>query len=97
VSSDIDRAAGIADLRVEERLYRYIVGGVDSDETRRTRESNDRFSLPSLNEWWRQREVLNHFREINNTDVTRPAVLPWPNVRTSNQNISSSIATALSP
>jgi hypothetical protein len=25
-SSDIDRAAGIADLRVEERLYRYIVG-----------------------------------------------------------------------
>jgi hypothetical protein len=33
-SSDIDRAAGIADLRVEERLYRYIVGSVDSDETR---------------------------------------------------------------
>jgi hypothetical protein len=31
-TSDIDRAAGIADLRVEERLYRYIVGSVDSDE-----------------------------------------------------------------
>lgn len=42
-----DRGAGIADLRVEDRLYRYMVGGVDSDESRRRREANDRFSVPS--------------------------------------------------
>ena len=42
-----DRGAGIADLRVEERLHRYMVGGVDRDEAKRRRETNDRFSLPS--------------------------------------------------
>ena len=42
-----DRAAGLSDLRIEERLIRYIVGGVDPDEERRKQESNDRFSLRS--------------------------------------------------
>jgi hypothetical protein len=64
-SSDIDRAAGIADLRVEERLYRYIVGGVDSDETRRTRESNDRFSLLSSTNGGTTRSAQSFSRNSN--------------------------------
>ena len=39
--------AGLADLRIAERLYRYIVGGVDDAEMRRKREEGDRLSLPT--------------------------------------------------
>ena len=41
------RRLGLADLHIEERLIRYIIGGIDRDEGGRTRESNDRFSLPN--------------------------------------------------
>lgn len=41
------RNAGLADLRIEERLYRYIVGGLDDAEMRRKRDEGDRLSLPT--------------------------------------------------
>jgi hypothetical protein len=73
---DVDRAAGIADLRVEERLNRYIHGGEDEGESRRARESNDRFSLPSTvhgNEG--DKCSLIHEGKLINTDVTAPAAI----------------------
>jgi anaphase-promoting complex subunit 1 len=42
-----DTGAGLTDLRIEDRLYRYIVGGLDDAEMRRRREETDRLSLPS--------------------------------------------------
>jgi len=44
----IDTGAGLADLRIEERLYRYIVGGIDDAEMRRRYEESDRLSLPPI-------------------------------------------------
>ena len=44
----LDTGAGLADLKIEERLHRYIVGGVDDDEMRRRHEENDRLSLPPI-------------------------------------------------
>ena len=44
----LDTGAGLADLKIEERLYRYIVGGIDDDEMRRRYEENDRLSLPPI-------------------------------------------------
>ena len=46
--SSIDTGAGLADLRIEERLYRYIVGGLDDAEMRRRYEETDRLSLPPI-------------------------------------------------
>ncbi|CAJ1969662.1 unnamed protein product [Cylindrotheca closterium] len=40
-------SAGLSDLRIEDRLCRYIVGGQDDAEIRRQREESDRLSLPS--------------------------------------------------
>lgn len=42
-----NRNSGLADLRIEERLYRYIVGGLDDAEMRRKRDEGDRLSLPT--------------------------------------------------
>jgi anaphase-promoting complex subunit 1 len=44
----IDTGAGLADLRIEERLYRYIVGGLDDADMRRRYEETDRLSLPPI-------------------------------------------------
>ncbi len=44
----IDTGAGLSDLRIEERLYRYIVGGIDDAEMRRRYEESDRLSLPPI-------------------------------------------------
>lgn len=38
---------GLADLKIEDRLYRYVVGGLDDAEMGRCREETDRLSLPS--------------------------------------------------
>jgi len=46
--NNIDSGAGLADLRIEERLYRYIVGGLDDAEMRRRYEESDRLSLPPI-------------------------------------------------
>ena len=70
-----DRAAGISDLRVEERLRRFINGGQSSDEeSRRIRESNDRFSIPSYT-YGVETEKCSIIFEANmiNTDITAPA------------------------
>ena len=40
------QGSGLSDLRIGERLYRYIVGGTDEEEARRMREANDRLNLP---------------------------------------------------
>lgn len=42
-----EQKSGLADLNIEERLIRYVAGGADPDEPRRTREATDRFSLRS--------------------------------------------------
>ena len=38
---------GLTDLRIGERLYRYIAGGTDEEELHRTREANDRLNIPT--------------------------------------------------
>jgi anaphase-promoting complex subunit 1 len=95
-TSDMDRAGGIADLRIEERLYRYVVGGVDDDETRRTRESNDRFSLPSSALAGENEKCSVIFEgDSINTDVTAPGAvlaLGLMYMKTGNQTIASAIA-----
>ena len=71
----VDRAAGITDLRVEERLRRYINGGqANEEEARRTRESNDRFSIPLPSNGADNEKCSIIFEtEMINTDVTAPA------------------------
>ena len=74
-SGHLDRAAGISDLRVEERLRRFINGGQSNEEeARRIRESNDRFSIPSSSNGL-ENEKCSIIFEANmiNTDVTAPA------------------------
>jgi anaphase-promoting complex subunit 1 len=73
VGSDSNRVAGIADLHVSERLHRYIIGGIDSDESRRSQEMSDRFSLPSANQTGENEKcsIVFEGRAIN-TDVTAP-------------------------
>ena len=72
-SGNTDRAAGIADLQVEERLYRYIVGGVDFEESHRTRETNDRFSLPSASPNGDNERCSTIYEgDLINTHVTSP-------------------------
>ena len=44
----LDTGAGLADLKIEERLYRYIVGGLDDAEIRRRYEETDRLSFPPI-------------------------------------------------
>ena len=38
---------GLTDLRIGERLYRYIAGGTDEEELHRAREANDRLNMPT--------------------------------------------------
>jgi Anaphase-promoting complex subunit 1 len=69
-----DRGAGIADLRVEDRLYRYMVGGVDSDESRRRREANDRFSVPLASLAGENEKCCTIYEgALINTAITAPA------------------------
>lgn len=65
--------AGLADLRIEERLYRYIVGGVDDAEMRRRREEGDRLSLPTTsNSSGNEKCSCVYEGDSINTDVTAP-------------------------
>lgn len=69
----IDRVAGLADLGIEARLLKYILGGIDRDEQARTRESNDRFSMPSLPAHGDNEKCSTiHEGDLINTDVTAP-------------------------
>lgn len=90
-----DRAAGIADLGIEGRLHRYVIGGIDVDENWRTREANDRFSLPSASGNDNERcSTISESDQIN-TDVTAAGstlALGLMYMKTGNQTIASALA-----
>jgi anaphase-promoting complex subunit 1 len=95
-NDDTDRAAGLADLHMEERLLRYIIGGVDRDESRRARETNDRFSLPT-NIHSNDNEKCSTVWECDfvNTGVTCPGAtlaLGMMYMKTENKTIASALA-----
>jgi anaphase-promoting complex subunit 1 len=94
-SDTTDRAAGIADLRVEERLRRYINGGeANEDESRRLRESNDRFSLPSAGSGADEKCSIIHEGNQINTQMTSPGAtlaLGLMYMKTGNHTIASAV------
>ncbi len=63
---------GLSDLRIEERLHRYVVGGIDDDEMRRRRETSDRFSVPSLSSGDNEKCSRIFEGDTINTDVSAP-------------------------
>jgi Anaphase-promoting complex subunit 1 len=68
--------AGLADLEIEERLYRYVVGGVDDRANRRRQDIADRrvnTNGTSVGESERCARV--HEGETINNDVTAPGAL----------------------
>ena len=74
-SSEVSGSAGLADLKIEERLYRYVVGGLD-DAERRRREDEDRLSLPSSAASGGNEKCSCVFEgESINTDVTAPGAI----------------------
>lgn len=95
-TSAADRTAGLADLHIEDRLIRYIVGGVDNDEIDRTRESNDRFSVPNASSGNDSERCSTIFESnLINTSVTAPgATLALGLIYMKSNNVS--IASALS-
>jgi anaphase-promoting complex subunit 1 len=67
-------SAGLADLRIAERLYRYIVGGVDDVEMRRKRDEGDRLTLPTTSASNGNEKCSCVYEgDLINTDVTSPA------------------------
>lgn len=94
--SNAERVSGIVDLRVEERLYRYVVGGIDDDEARRTREASDRFSAPSATSGSDRDKCATIYEgESINTNVTSPGAtlaLGLMYMKSENQSIADSIA-----
>jgi anaphase-promoting complex subunit 1 len=91
-----DRTAGLSDLHIEERLIRYIVGGVDKDEAARTRETNDRFSLPNSVVGNDSEKCSTIFEsELINTSVTSPGAtlaLGFIYMKTNNKVVADSLA-----
>jgi anaphase-promoting complex subunit 1 len=68
-----DTGAGLADLKIEDRLYRYIVGGLDDTEMGRRREETDRLSHPSgQSSSSSERCSCIYEGESINTDITAP-------------------------
>jgi anaphase-promoting complex subunit 1 len=93
-NNDSGANAGLADLRIEERLFRYVLGGVDNNEMRRRKDEHDRFGIPlgaALNE--RCSCVVEG--EAVNTDVTAPGAtlaLGLIYMKTGNQTIASAVS-----
>jgi anaphase-promoting complex subunit 1 len=90
------KAAGIADLRIEERLRRYIEGGeANEDEHRRVRETNDRFSVPlAANGSDNEKCSIVHEGNFINTDLTSPAAtmaLSFMYMKTGNKTIAATV------
>jgi anaphase-promoting complex subunit 1 len=86
--------AGLSDLRIDERLYRYIVGGLDDEEMRRRREETDRLSLPSTSSA-NEKCACIHEGDSINTDVTAPGAtiaLGLIYMMSGNKTIASAIA-----
>jgi anaphase-promoting complex subunit 1 len=88
--------AGLADLRIEERLYRYIVGGQDDVEMRRRRDETDRLSLPSMSGANGNDKCSCIYEgELINTDVTAPGAtlaLGLIYMKSGNKTIASAIS-----
>ncbi|GAX28424.1 anaphase-promoting complex subunit 1 [Fistulifera solaris] len=95
-SGGIDRAAGLADLHLEERLHKYVVGGVDKEERERTREANDRFSLPSTVHGGDNEKCSTiHEGDLINTEVTSPGAtlaLGLMHMKSGNHTLASALA-----
>jgi anaphase-promoting complex subunit 1 len=65
--------SGLSDLRIEERLYRYIIGGLDDAEMRRKRDEGDRLSLPTTSASSGNEKCSCVYEgDSINTDVTAP-------------------------
>ena len=92
----IDTGAGLADLRIEERLYRYIVGGLDDAEMRRRYEETDRLSLPPMPSSSSAEKCSCIYEgESINIDVTAPGAtlaLGLMYMKSGNKTIASAIA-----
>lgn len=76
---------GLADLKIEDRLYRYVVGGLDDAEMGRCREETDRLSLPSgqSSSIQQQRKMLLYIRRRINQhtrNCTLSHTCPWVDV-----------------
>lgn len=88
--------AGLADLRIEERLYRYIVGGLDDAEMRRKRDEGDRLSLPTTSASSGSDKCACIYEgDSINTDITSPGAtlaLGLIYMMSGNKSIASSIA-----
>lgn len=95
-SGGIDRAAGVADLRIEERLHKYVVGGIDAEEEGRTKESNDRFSMPLPQGNGDTEKCSTIFEsELINTEITSPGAtiaLGLMYMKSGNKAIASALA-----
>lgn len=95
-SNGIDRAAGLADLHLEERLHKYVVGGVDKEERERTREANDRFSLPTAMPGGDNEKCSTIYEgDLINTEVTAPGstlALGLMYMKSGNHSIASALA-----
>jgi anaphase-promoting complex subunit 1 len=88
--------AGLSDLRIDDRLYRYVVGGIDDAEMRRRREESDRLSLPSASTAHGNEKCSCVFEgDSINTDVTAPGAtlaLGLIYMKSGNKTMSSAIA-----
>eukprot|EP00980_Cylindrotheca_fusiformis_P031132 scaffold25862_cov152-Cylindrotheca_fusiformis.AAC.3 len=88
--------AGLSDLRIEDRLYRYINGGLDDAELRRQRDESDRLSLPSTSSANANEKCSCIFEgDSINTDVTAPGAtlaLGMIYMMSGNRTIASAIA-----
>lgn len=88
--------AGLADLRIEERLYRYVVGGIDDVEIRRRRDESDRFILPSSSTASNNEKCSCVFEgESINIDVTAPGAtlaIGLMYLKTGNKTIASALS-----
>jgi len=87
--------AGLADLRIEERLYRYIVGGLDDAMMRRKRDEGERLSLPTTSASGNEKCSCIFEGDCINTDVTAPAAtlaLGLIYMKSGNKTMASAIA-----
>ena len=98
INGDVEGSgsAGLADLRIEERLYRYVVGGIDDVEMRRRKEENDRLSIPSSSAANSNEKCSCVVEgESINTDITAPGAtlaLGLIYMKSGNKTIASAIA-----
>jgi anaphase-promoting complex subunit 1 len=90
-----DTGAGLSDLKIEDRLLKYILGGLDDAEVRRRREETDRLSLPSgISSGNSEKCSCIYEGESINTDVTAPGAtlaLGLMYMKSGNRTIASSI------